>query len=188
MGQKLGVPVPSEGKFLSRLSHIWVWFSCVFRWLYMTISSHRCLCFFAITNSLKPIEPNPKSSRFLPSLPSHPPPPLLPSLYDTGFNPFLNLPREAIESLWLSYNLIGEGWALQVEDLQAIVGNASYLADKLGITAEHGTCPITSLSLLMIIIFIFHDSTLISFVMMSLLLTHSLFHSSLVFCNLPYIQ
>ena len=69
--------------------------------------------------------------------------PLLPSLYDTGFNPFLNLPREAIESLWLSYNLIGEGWALQVEDLQAIVGNASYLADKLGITAEHGTCPIT---------------------------------------------
>ena len=59
------------------------------------------------------------------------------SLY-VGFYPFLNLPREAIESLWLSYNLIGEGWALQVEDLQAIIGNASYLADKLGITTEHG--------------------------------------------------
>ena len=32
----------------------------------------------------------------------------------SGFTPFINLPREAIESLWLSYNLIGEGWALQV--------------------------------------------------------------------------
>jgi len=33
----------------------------------------------------------------------------------SGFTPFINLPREAIESLWLSYNLIGEGWALQVK-------------------------------------------------------------------------
>ena len=49
----------------------------------------------------------------------------------------MNLPREAIESLWLSYNLIGEGWALQVEDFQVIVSNASYLTEKLGITNDH---------------------------------------------------
>ena len=60
-------------------------------------------------------------------------------LLEIGFQPFLNLPREAIESLWLSYNLIGEGWALMEEDLQLIVGNATYLADKLGITPDHVT-------------------------------------------------
>lgn len=46
--------------------------------------------------------------------------------------PFVNLPREAIESLWLSYNLVGEGWALNKDDFIVIVQNASYLPDKLG--------------------------------------------------------
>ena len=53
-----------------------------------------------------------------------------------GVRYFINLPREAIESLWLSYNLIGEGWALQLEDFQIIVNNASYLPVKLGIIRE----------------------------------------------------
>ena len=66
-------------------------------------------------------------------------PSISPFFLNVGFQPFLNLPREAIESLWLSYNLIGEGWALQVDDLQAIIANAPYLTDKLGITDEHGT-------------------------------------------------
>ena len=45
---------------------------------------------------------------------------------------FAYLPREAIESVWTSYNLLGEGWSLDIESMKNIFNNASYLVNDIG--------------------------------------------------------
>jgi hypothetical protein len=45
---------------------------------------------------------------------------------------FLNLPREALESLWASYNLLGEGWGVDCADFNCIVAETPFLIDNLG--------------------------------------------------------
>lgn len=49
------------------------------------------------------------------------------------FIPFVNLPREAIDSLWLSFNLHGEGWGLSLDDLRNIVDGATFVKENLEI-------------------------------------------------------
>ena len=49
-----------------------------------------------------------------------------------GFSRFAYLPREAIESVWTSYNLLGEGWSLDIESMKNIFNNASYLVNDIG--------------------------------------------------------
>jgi len=47
---------------------------------------------------------------------------------------FLNLPREALESLWASYNLLGEGWGIDCADFNCIVAETPFLTENMGIT------------------------------------------------------
>ena len=47
---------------------------------------------------------------------------------------FLNLPKEAITSMWSSYNLLGEGWGLDLESLKNILNNSDYLVKHVGFT------------------------------------------------------
>ena len=49
--------------------------------------------------------------------------------------PFTNLPKEAIQSIWTSYNLHGEGWGLDIEDFKTIFANADYFM-SLGFTTD----------------------------------------------------
>ena len=49
---------------------------------------------------------------------------------------FVNLPREAIESLWTSYNLLGEGWGLGIDDVRNIFSGASYVTDNVGFSDD----------------------------------------------------
>lgn len=42
------------------------------------------------------------------------------------------VPREAIESLWTSYNLYGEGWGLDLPSLSKIFNGAGYLTAQCG--------------------------------------------------------
>ena len=44
-----------------------------------------------------------------------------------GMRPFANLPKEAMQSLWTSYNLLGEGWGLAWAEFKSIFKGASYL-------------------------------------------------------------
>eukprot|EP01035_Chromulina_nebulosa_P063035 gene63035-86221_t len=44
-----------------------------------------------------------------------------------AFVDFTNLPKEAIESLWASYNLLGESWGLSKEEVLELFQNASFL-------------------------------------------------------------
>lgn len=41
--------------------------------------------------------------------------------------PFCNLPKEALQSLWTSYNLLGEGWGLAWTEFKAIFKGAHYV-------------------------------------------------------------
>lgn len=41
--------------------------------------------------------------------------------------PFVNLPKEAILSIWLSYNLLGEGWALTLDQFASIFKEANFV-------------------------------------------------------------
>ena len=41
--------------------------------------------------------------------------------------PFCNLPKEALQSLWTSYNLLGEGWGLAWAEFKAIFKGAHYV-------------------------------------------------------------
>jgi len=43
--------------------------------------------------------------------------------------PFTNLPKEALQSLWTSYNLLGEGWGLGWAEFKTIFKGAAYLMD-----------------------------------------------------------
>lgn len=42
------------------------------------------------------------------------------------------MPREALESLWDSYNLLGEGWGIDAADLSSIVGSTPFLMESVG--------------------------------------------------------
>eukprot|EP01036_Dinobryon_divergens_P004657 gene4657-6170_t len=44
----------------------------------------------------------------------------------------LSVPREAIESLWRSYNLYCEGWGLDMSELETILSGASYFSQIIG--------------------------------------------------------
>ena len=46
---------------------------------------------------------------------------------------FTNLPKEAVQSLWTSYNLHGEGWGLEMFDFMVIFKEAAYFM-SLGFT------------------------------------------------------
>ena len=43
---------------------------------------------------------------------------------------FLNLPKEALDSLWTSYNLLGEGWGLNVDEMISIFKGAEFVASN----------------------------------------------------------
>ena len=46
---------------------------------------------------------------------------------------FCNLvPREALESFWDTYNLLGESWGISVVELGTIISSSSFLTEKLG--------------------------------------------------------
>ena len=49
--------------------------------------------------------------------------------------PFINLPKDAIQSLWTSYNLHGEGWGLERFDFKTILKEAAYFM-SLGFSDE----------------------------------------------------
>ena len=48
-------------------------------------------------------------------------------LADSSILSFTNLPKEALQSIWTSYNLLGEGWGLEMPDFKAIFQNAPQL-------------------------------------------------------------
>ena len=50
-----------------------------------------------------------------------------------GVKAFTNLPKEAVQSLWTSYNLHGEGWGLELFDFMVIFKEAAYFM-SLGFT------------------------------------------------------
>lgn len=52
------------------------------------------------------------------------------------FVPFANLPREAIESVWMSFNLFGEGWGLDFELFKQVFDGAEYMKEDIGFTEE----------------------------------------------------
>lgn len=52
------------------------------------------------------------------------------------FIEFANLPREAIESIWMSFNLFGEGWGLDYEMFKQIFDGAEYMKEEVGFTDE----------------------------------------------------
>jgi Ca2+-binding EF-hand superfamily protein len=43
---------------------------------------------------------------------------------------FVLLPKEAIQSLWLSYNLLGEGWSMSLDQFICIFNEAQFLRDN----------------------------------------------------------
>lgn len=47
---------------------------------------------------------------------------------DNSVKEYVNFPKEAIESLWTSYNLNGEGWGLNIDDFVAIFQGAPFIA------------------------------------------------------------
>lgn len=55
---------------------------------------------------------------------------------NTGMRPFCNLPKEAMQSLWTSYNLLGEGWGLSFAEFKSIFNGAAYLM-KMGFSDDH---------------------------------------------------
>lgn len=49
---------------------------------------------------------------------------------------FVNLPKEAVMGLWLSYNLLGEGWSLDLDQFIAIFNEASFLRENYQYTED----------------------------------------------------
>ena len=54
-------------------------------------------------------------------------------LAHADIRPFTNLPKESLQSIWTSYNLLGEGWGLELPEFKAIFLNAPQLM-ALGFT------------------------------------------------------
>ena len=40
---------------------------------------------------------------------------------------YVNLPKEAVKSLWTSYNLLGEGWGLSLPEVKLVFQSADFL-------------------------------------------------------------
>jgi hypothetical protein len=55
---------------------------------------------------------------------------------NVGIAQWANLPKEALQSLWTSYNLLGEGWGLSLAEFKAIFRGAAYLM-QMGYTDDH---------------------------------------------------
>ena len=49
---------------------------------------------------------------------------------------FVNLPKEAIFSIWTSYNLLGEGWGLSIHELVAIFHGSEFVANNYIFTKD----------------------------------------------------
>lgn len=49
---------------------------------------------------------------------------------------FLNFPKEALDSLWTSYNLLGEGWGLNADEMISIFRGAPFVNDHYGFTDD----------------------------------------------------
>lgn len=56
---------------------------------------------------------------------------------DNSVKDFVNFPKEAIESLWTSYNLNGEGWGLNEDDFLGIVNGAPVVAANYKFSENH---------------------------------------------------
>ena len=50
----------------------------------------------------------------------------------SSVGPFGRLPKKALESIWASYNLLGDIWGLSAEDLKMIVEGADYCMEING--------------------------------------------------------
>ena len=57
-------------------------------------------------------------------------------IVNVGIGPFCNLPKEALQSLWTSYNLLGEGWGLSFAEFKSIFKGATYVMD-MGFSEDH---------------------------------------------------
>lgn len=57
-------------------------------------------------------------------------------IVNEGIAPFCNLPKEALQSLWTSYNLLGEGWGLGQAEFNSIFKGAAYLMG-MGFKDDH---------------------------------------------------
>lgn len=55
---------------------------------------------------------------------------------NVGIVQWANLPKEALQSLWTSYNLLGEGWGLSLAEFKDIFRGAAYLM-QMGYTDDH---------------------------------------------------
>lgn len=42
------------------------------------------------------------------------------------------MPREAIESIWISFNIHGEGWGLDIYQFREIFSQALYMKESIG--------------------------------------------------------
>lgn len=51
-------------------------------------------------------------------------------------NEFLNFPKEALDSLWTSYNLLGEGWGLNVDEMISIFKGAEFVSSNYKFTDD----------------------------------------------------
>ncbi len=49
---------------------------------------------------------------------------------------FVNLPKEAVMGLWLTYNLLGEGWSLDLEQFISIFNESTFLRDNYKYTED----------------------------------------------------
>ena len=49
----------------------------------------------------------------------------------SSVGPFGRLPKKALESIWASYNLLGDTWGLSIEDLKMIVEGADYFISSV---------------------------------------------------------
>ena len=61
------------------------------------------------------------------------------SSFPTPHKPLIDfacLPKEAIQSLWLSYNLLGEGWSVNLDQFCALFKGAAYLRDNYKYTDD----------------------------------------------------
>ncbi len=56
---------------------------------------------------------------------------------DNSAKDFVNFPKQAIESLWTSYNLNGEGWGLNEDDFLGIVNGAPVVTANYKFSENH---------------------------------------------------
>lgn len=52
---------------------------------------------------------------------------------------FVNLPKEALESLWMSYNILGEGWGLNLVEVLSVFNGATFVVSNYKFTEKQLT-------------------------------------------------